>query len=408
LIAALDALPLPTVERIAEVLLAIARADPGIGADEHVERTIATLGSAASARILEPLVDRVLGHLLDGPLHWLAGDTTVAFHDTIAGRTFTHRINDVERELEVLTVSVDLAGYGRFDSVRLTDGIEIDQFSVDADHLAWRGPDGWLDGFQPGDLLAVTAAFDPPVGDEPVEATVMIGVVADEPAATDALVAAVRAAYDSEHNDHGLPVSAEDLVVWLCHHHPGLFRSPAPPLSEVCDAAGLELNGSMVAHDVSVWRRDLLHRRLHRVAELVPETHWRTVLGRAVDVLADPEASIDDVRASLRECAEPETLDALADVLLPELLAPEDELIRDNPDAPGHVFELVQRATAMARRPREVATAEYLACVLHERCRQPRPQVQAVPPGRERSAGATGPSRLAVRQGVTLARARHR
>jgi hypothetical protein len=371
LTAALDALPLPTAEEIAEALLAVARHHPGISADEHVGRTIASLGVAAGERILEPMVDGVLDQLVAGPLHWLAGDVTVVFHDTIAGRTFTHRFNEAERDLEVLTVSVDLAGFGRFDTVRLPDGTEVDQFSVEPGHLAWRGPDGWLARFQPGDLLAVTAVFDRPAGDEPVEATVTIEVVADEPAMTDALAAAVRAAYDAEQHEHGLPVGAGDLVVWLCHHHPDLFTSPLPPLSDWFAAAGLEQSGSLVAHDASVWRLDLLHRRLRHVAGIVAEPHWRKVLGRAVQTLADPEASIDDVRTSLAECAEPETLDVLADVLIPELLAPDDEFSRDTAEAPGHVFELVQRATAVARRPREVATAEYLACLLHERCGEP-------------------------------------
>lgn len=371
LAAALDALPLPTVEQVAEALVAVVRAEPGINADDHVERALAMLGSASSTRILEAMADRVLEHLVDGPLHWLAGDETVAFYDTVAGRTFTHRFNDAERELGVLTVSVDLAAHGRFDTVRLADGTEVDQFSVEPGHLAWRGPDGWLDRFAPGDLLAVSAAFDLPAGNGPVEATLTIGVVADEPPMTAALAATMRAAYDAEQHEHGLPVRTEDLVVWLCHHRPELFTSPLPPLSQWCVEAGLEVSGSRVAHDDSVWRRDLVRERLHQVMDLVPEKHWRRVLGRAVEVLVDPEASPDDIRTSLGECAEPETLDVLADVLITELLAPEDEFIRDTVASPGHVFELVQRARAVARRPREAATAEYLACVLHERCGQP-------------------------------------
>ena len=366
-----DSLPLPSAEQVAEALVAVVRASPGIDVDEHVERTLALLGSKGNRRILESMADRVLDRLIEGPLHWLAGDATVVYHDTIAGRRFTHRFNEVESELQVLSASVDLAGFGRFDVVRLADGSEIEQFSVESGHLAWRGPDGWLDGFRPGDLLAVSAVFEPPGGEEPVEATITIGVVADAPAMTDALPLALRGAYDDEQREHGLPVSAEDLIMSLCHHHPDMFTSPLPPLAEWCDAAGLELNGNLVAHDAVVWRRNLAHLRLHEVMDLVPERHWRLVLGRAIEVLADPDASIDDIRQSLGECAEPEALDALADVLIPDHLEPEDEFVRDNVESPGHVFELVQRALAVARRPREAATAEYLACVLHERCGQP-------------------------------------
>ena len=157
LISALDALPLPSAEQIAEALLVVVHADPGLSADDHVDRTIDVLGSDAGMTILVPLVEGVLDHLIDGPLHWLPDDSTVVFHDTIARRTFTHRFNDAERDLGILTVSVDLAGYGRFDEVHLPDGTAVDQFSVEHGHLAWRGPDGWLEEFQPGDLLVVNA-----------------------------------------------------------------------------------------------------------------------------------------------------------------------------------------------------------------------------------------------------------
>lgn len=371
LIAELNELPLPTAEQIAEALVSVARANPGIAAGEHIERTLALVGTDTSRRMLEPIVGRVLEHAIDGPLHWLADDLTVVFHDTIAGRVFTHRLSISERQLGKLSVSVDLAAYGRFDVVRLADGTELEQVSGEVGHLAWSGPEGWLDGFEDGDLLAVEATFNAPVGAEPVEATVTMSVVADEPAMTDELAALVRAAYDSEQAEHGLSVTTEELVVGLCHHHPELFRSPLPPLSDWCDAAGLELNGNMVAHDESVWRRDLLVRRLHEVGDLVPERRWRSVLGRALEALLDPDASPDAIRNALDECAEPETLDVLADVLIPDWLEPDDEFELDGVEAPGHVFEMVERATAVARRPREVATAEYLACVLHERCGQP-------------------------------------
>ncbi len=366
-----DALPMPSFDEGAEALLATARAERGITVTDHVERTVEQLGSATDRRIIESLLEHLLEHLIEGPLHWLSNDVTVVFHDNIAGRVFTHRLSDAEHEMGTLSVSFDLAAYTRFDSVRLPDGSELDQFSVEYGHLAWRGPDGWLDGFQPGDLLSVTATFDPPIGDEAVDASVTISVTTDEPEKTGALATVVLEAYDDEQHEHGLPVSAVELVMWLCHHRPELFTSPLPPLSDWCTAAGLEIDGNLVAHDASVWRTLLLSRRLREIADMVSEPHLRTVLSRAVAAIPEPDQAIDEVRAALGECAEPETIEVLADLLIPELLSPEDEFIRDRADSPGHVFEFVQRATTVARRPREVATAEYLACVLHERCGQP-------------------------------------
>ena len=215
----------------------------------------------------------------------------------------------------------------------------------------------------------MTAVFDRPTGDGPVEATITIAVVADEPAMTDALAAAVLAADDDEQHEHGLPVSAQDLIVWLCHHHPG-SSDPLPPLSDWFDAAARTEREHGRPRRVRV-ARDLLRRRHYMLIDLVSERQWREVLGRAVEVLAEPEASIEDVRTSLAECAEPETLDVLADVLIPAHLEPEDEFALEKVESPGHVFELVNRSTAVARRSREIATAEYLACVLHERCGEP-------------------------------------
>lgn len=371
LAAALDALPLPSAEQIAEVLVGIIRATPGLTADEHIERAVAALGPPATAEALQTLVERTLDHLVEGPLHWLANDVTVAYFDTVNGRTFTRRFSDAERQLGVLTVSVDLAGYQRFDTVRLADGTELDQFSADRGHLAWTGPAGWLDGFTDGDLLAVKAEFTAPNGDEPVDAMVSIRVLADAPAMTDELAATVRAAYDSEQHDHGLPVGAEDLVVWLCHHQPDMFTTPLPPLSDLIEYAGLALDGSSVAHDASVWRQERLVRRIHRLLDFVPEPHRRKVLGLAIEVLPDPDAEIDLVRTSLDECADDEMLEELADLLIPEFLQPGDEFLLDGVHAPGDDFQMVQRAIAVARRARQVATAEYLACVLRERCGQP-------------------------------------
>ena len=84
---------------------------------------------------------------------------------------------------------------------------------------------------------------------------------------------------------------------------------------------------------------------------MVPETEWSLVLGRALEALAEPDASMDDVRACLAECAEPEVIDVLADVLVPHGLDPADEFERGGVRPPAALFDLVARATAVASRP---------------------------------------------------------
>lgn len=369
---ALEALPLPSAADIADRLVEIARAQPGITPDDHCDAIMASLGPGGGL-VVEEMVNRVLDDLIEGPLWWLPDDRTVVVPDLVEGATFTHRLTDAEAELGVLSAGFDLGAFSRFDIVRLSDGTELDQFSADRDHLGWRGPQEWLARFEPGDLLACAVTVEPgtDVLHEPMEATVTIELVADEPEVSDAMAKIVRAGYDELVAEPGLPVGGGGLAWWLLFHHPGLFDTAQPPLGELCTAAGLEKRGGLVAHDEEVWRNDLFLRRFRTACDLVPEPDWQRVLGRALSVLDDPDASVDDVRAVLDECAEPEALDVLADVLFGHYLDVSDEFERSGADSPGRLFDLVERATAVAHRPRETATAEYLACVLHERCGAP-------------------------------------
>jgi hypothetical protein len=371
-VAALDELPLPTFSAIARASIDTVRAQPGRRADELEDRLLAAL-SPSRSQIVASLIEHVLDDLIDGPLHLLPGDATVYVPDLIDERTLTHRLTEAEAELGILTVAFDLGAYSRFDTVLLADGAELDQHSVERDHLAWRGPQGWLAAFQPGDLLAVTVTVVARDGgvDEPVDATVSIEALSPEPELSDEAVRAVKAGYDELLADLSTPVAGDELWFWLCFHRSGLFAVPRPPLDELCEAAGLERRGGRVAHDEAIWREDLFARRYDQVMALVRDPRWRFVVGRALEVLDDPDVSVDEVRNVLDECAEPETLDTLADVLFPHHLDLDDEFELGSSDAPGRLFELVGRATAVARRPRETATAEYLACVLYERCGAP-------------------------------------
>jgi hypothetical protein len=342
---------------------------------------------AESRALGEELVDGVLGTLVDATLQWLPGGLTAYVPDLIDGRTFLHRITASEIELGVLDASFDLGALARFDNVRLDSGSVIEQSSDGHEHLGWRGTDGWLAAFAPGSMLAVTVTVDAPDGgvlqpvdgvvtivehgSEPsVDDTVIDDTVIDNTVIDDTTVQTVRAGYDALVAEPGLPVSGEQLALWLLFHHPEMFNSQERSLSELCDAAGLEQRGGQVAHSEAIWRAELHHRRFHDMADMVPEVEWRLVLGNALRVLDDANATVDDVRAALDACAEPETLDVLTDIFFPHGL----DLVRgqdfplDDLDSPRRLVDLVNRATTVARRPRETATAEYLACVLHERC----------------------------------------
>jgi len=368
----LELLPLPTGSEVAARIVEVVRSDQGIAADDHFEAVVASFGPA-NAEALEAIVDRMLDQLVQGPLHWLTGDRTVYVPDLVAPAIFTRRYNKSEADVGVLTAGFDLGAFSRFDVLELDDGTEVDQFSVEYSHLAWRGPDGWLDQFEPGDLLAVSV--DPSENDDPLfelsRAKLSIRTVEREPEITTELTDSVRAVYDELSIESGLPVTGDELAWALLFDRPGLFEHVQAPLDELCSAAGLERRGGQVAHDEATWRRDLLRDRTMRIFDILDDPESKVRAGKALRVLDDPDASDDEVQTALDECAQSEMLDALADVLFGHYLELTERDERGRADAPGRLFELVERAVTVARRPRQVAAAHYLAAVLYERCADP-------------------------------------
>lgn len=371
-LATLDDLPVPDTTVIVTELVNAARRQPGIALDGLIDEVVREHSPSGSS-VVTTLVERVLDYASAGPLCLLADDSAYVVADLVDGLTFTRRYNESEAELELLSVGFDLGALNQFDVVRLPDGTELDMFSVEYGHLAWRGPEGWLSAFSPGDLLATTVHVDEAPGGahEALAAEVTIERVGDEPTISDDLIAAVRASYDECVAEPWLPVTGEEIGLWLCARRPDLLDGTPPPLSEVCAAAGLEQRGGLVAHDDTVWRNDLLGRRFKAVGAAVADRDDRLLLGRALESLDDPEAPVDEVRRSLAECADSQLVHVLADVLFPHYLESADEFELDGVDAPGHLFRLVDRALSVARRRSEQAAAEYLAAILWERCAEP-------------------------------------
>ncbi|MAT05490.1 MAG: hypothetical protein CL424_10660, partial [Acidimicrobiaceae bacterium] len=225
----------------------------------------------------------------------------------------------------------------------------------------------------PGDLLAITVHVDAPTGgaDESLAADITIERLDVEPTASDDLIAAVRAAYDEWVAEPWLPVTGDEFVMWLCARRPEVLDATPPPLTELCEAVGLERLNGVVAHDDSVWRADLQRRRHFTIHSAVDDPDDRAVLVGAVDLLDDPESSADDIAPALAACHDAHLIDLLADVLVPHGLDPDAEHDPDLVDTPAHVFHLVRRALDAARRSKDVAAAEYLATVLWERAADP-------------------------------------
>ena len=81
-VAGLAELPLPSADTVAQALVDVARAEPGIGADEHTDRALAIVSPSGSP-LAASMIDTMLDRLVNGPLHWLPGDLTVHVPDLV-------------------------------------------------------------------------------------------------------------------------------------------------------------------------------------------------------------------------------------------------------------------------------------------------------------------------------------
>jgi len=111
--AALERLPLPTPAEIEAAMLEVTREHQPIPIDDLERLTRERLGFAHEAEPFQSLLDQVSDQIMDpdGPLVILAGDQVVEPASLCAGIVLTHKFNGAERELGVLTVSVDLVGF---------------------------------------------------------------------------------------------------------------------------------------------------------------------------------------------------------------------------------------------------------------------------------------------------------
>lgn len=191
-----------------------------------------------------------------GPLALVAGNRTAHVEALCEDIVLSHVLNDAERALGALTVSFDLAGFGRVEELSF-NGLPVEPVSAEPGHIAWMGPGGWLDQFAIDATLAVRVGADGAIDLEPLAAS---------PSVHAELVAMVRRVYDETVEEPQLPVCGEKLVFGLLADDRAIFATPRPPLSVLCDAAGLEREASAVVHDAEIWGNQRILARMHRVS----------------------------------------------------------------------------------------------------------------------------------------------
>ncbi len=323
-VGALGRLPLPTAADGERALIEAARNRQVATMEELTGDAAELLGARADDSGVESQLEGLLEELMhpDQPLDLLAGDHVVHVEAVTDGLVLTHRLTGVEAALGVLEVDVDLAGFRR----------RNDLPSVSAPE---------------GSLLAVS-----------VTAGVVSAEVLDEqPPVEPELVARLRERYDEAVAGPWLPVPVEELVLAALVAEPSSFRAPAAPLTLLLAAAGLEVRGSEVAHEASVWQMaeqvDEWDRLRHRLGPGEP-------LDTILRVLADVEGELDTTTARevLDDLDDPVVLETVTDLLLGR---------QEDPDPPATLGQVADRLLAAASRPAQKGVARWLLCVVAER-----------------------------------------
>lgn len=386
-VAMLAQLPLPDVEAVEDAVVDSVVAEPGISLGDLTRRALEAIGAEEDDDLAEDLCQRVVDALItQGTVTLFSGDRTVHPATLAAGVVLTHRLTEEERDSGVLDVSFDLPVVAGEELLVLDDGTGLLVASEGRGDHQLVGPDGWLDGFAAGDLLALRVDLPDDDGhddhdhddhdhdEDGHDHDVAPGRLSVErapepdPAATEALVARLRAVYAAEVEEPWLPVSCSELLLGLLLEDRGTFSAACAPLSELADAAGLERRGDEAAHEPSVWRSGAQVDRIRRIHDFFEEGDDAADGAQFVLSLGDvaageePEniglAGLDGVNAATLRRA----LTVLDDELVLYFVADEvAEAAGGAPEDRAWADALVEALVGAASRSREAAPARYLA-----------------------------------------------
>lgn len=189
---------------------------------------------------LEEIVD---GALLETDDTWVSSGGTVSLtSELLRGVVLAHRVTAGELDRGVLDARPDLGAFtwGSLHSWSLAGGGEVAHaypFRGEqhlSEHGSYVGPDGWLDGIEPDELIA--AACD---GDR-------FEIIRNvSPNGVEQAVALVRVVFD-ELCDPESAMECDELVMESLIRDRRVFRTPTTPFGEVFEQAGLRLRGAWI------------------------------------------------------------------------------------------------------------------------------------------------------------------
>lgn len=211
--------------------------------------------------------DLLSGLTTDGSSVVAVGDELVELTVVAEGAVFTHRLTEEERAGSLLDLDADLPVLGRMafadGGLHLADGARLDLRSHQREGEGRAGtplqthqlvgPEGWLDDWVSGTMLALSAtsgilSIDDVTEPDGAEESGSASPPAEDRTAKVATAIGDRlwAAYERANGGDGSPVFPEELqAAWLLEGWAGLDES-TPPFGAILQAAGFELNGAMV------------------------------------------------------------------------------------------------------------------------------------------------------------------
>jgi tetratricopeptide (TPR) repeat protein len=232
----------------------------------------------------------------------------------LAGRTFTHRVTEVEVAHDLLFVTPDLAPAELLfagDAARLSDGTQVRSLLLpfDAEVLHERGvpvdaipdaavlllPPGYLSGRQirPHDVIGLRVTAD--------GLSLDVIDLPDQAEATSALAQAITTVLETSE-----PEEFSTAIWTACAADPALFRDPLPPLEAILPTCGLVRQGDWVAlegFDFGGWRTDVRRDALMQRHDLTQDECLTVLAGTA---LYDQVSELYD--ATARSADDPSSL----------------------------------------------------------------------------------------------------
>lgn len=358
-VATLSRLPLPEGPVVRDSLVAVVRERPGLSRDEAVRLACEAMGRGGdelTARLVEQVAE---AWIVDGTQLALVGDELYHVGDLTKTAVLTHVLSDAEVRTGQLDAGFDLGPFARVERPCLGDevlGIE----SNEEGHVAWIGPEGWLERYGPGALLAVRSDEEGRLTFEQVGRDSL-------PGGGEEVGEILREAHDEYAERARLPMDGNKLVLSMLVRDRSVFSAPGPPLRELATSAGLEVRRSLVAGERSQWVHADRVERMFRLEDEFDNDEMRA-LQRLVEAMEDPGADEADLRRALRDVRDADLLSAVTDELVGDHEGPNWVL---QADAMGEALAATQRAVAVARRSDEIVVARWLAASVCERGRDP-------------------------------------